>query len=701
MVVRRRRIDLDKMRSNDRRQWDPTRIWLLFNTWFSLLVIGASAGATLGVPLSRAAWPILIFCCGAAIVLAVRSRRREPTGFSASRGILSSLLIIGAVLIVLWGSSFQGRFVSVNADPFAYSSLGAYLENPARVPSDGSQPILSFGASLMGTRYGTGGLLALFSTVTGTDSCRSANLFAFFVLVQTGFGFTLLARVLGAGPILSRCAGIYGLAVGWVPTILKIGNWDQLLFLSFISFIVLRIRLLTFPTSRWHSIVALGLCLSAGAFAYPEGAALAGVIYLPLLLWRVARGKNPGKKIAKAAMAGGVVLLVCLIYLPTFVSFLSRQIEFGSTVVPAKGTFGGLLSWAWLPAVYCLGDELPATVLRATPKLSVVVSLFFAGLTFLALRAWWKKKDGILLTIPFFLLVGLWPVFSHGYDYGFYKILTMFWPVMVVAIFVGMSRLLALCRDRARPIVIAVCCAVMAGGLYDEIDHFQYAWWRQEQSLRPFVELTKLKKIVGDAPIRLQSQSWFNQMWAVFFLQGCRLVVSNPLFPLTNPATGLNNVALEQTKTVFMLGDRPRAGAIWHNDLFYLTNGEEPVEVVWIDAPNGVETVQGDIFLWLDNRFANLTVHSDADRQAFLVIPVFLPGPSRPEDPKRTLILEANGQTIEMPAEGNLKIPLALKKGNNIVRLACKESATVHKLASGDARTLLLGVKGFSVRPVD
>jgi hypothetical protein len=689
------------MRSNARRQRDPARIWLLFNTWFSLLVIGVSAGATLGVPLSRAAWPILIFCSGLVIILAIRSRRTGQNSLFASRAVLSSLLIPGAVLIVLWGSLFQGQFVSVNADPFAYSSLAAYLQNPAKVISDGSQPILSFGAALMGTRYGTSGLLALFAAVSGTDSCRSALIFAFFVLVQSGFGFVLLARVQGAGPILSRCAGIYGVAIGWVPTMLKIGNWDQFLFVSFLPFIVLRMRFATFPTSRWRSMIALGLCLSAGAFVYPEGAAISGVIYLPLLLWRFARGRNPGKKIAKAAVACGFGFLVCLVYLPTFISFLFNQIRVGSTILPAKGTFGGLLSSAWLPAVYCLGDELPATVLRVILKLSVVVSLFFVGLTFLAFGVWWKKKDGILLTVPFFLLIGLWPVFLHGYDYGFYKILTMFWPVMVVAIFVGMSRLLALCRARVRPIVIAACGALMAGGLYDEIDHFQYAWWRQGRSIRPFVELTKLKKISGDAPIRLQSHSWFNQMWAVFFLQGCKLVVVNPLFPLTNPATGLNNVGLDQAKTVLVLDDRPRAGAVWHNDLFYLTNGQEPVDLVWIDAPNGVETVQGDIFLWLDNRFAILTIGANADRQAFLVFPVFWPGPSRPEDPKRTLIFEANGQTVEMPAEGGLKIPLTLKKGNNVVRLACKEGATVNQLASGDTRTLLLGVKGFSVRPAD
>jgi hypothetical protein len=689
------------MTSNVRHHWYPTRIWLLFNTWFSLVVICVSAGATLQVPIGKAAWPVLIFCCGLVIVLVSKSPRRRQIGFCGRRLILTSLLIVAAVFLVLWPSLFQGQFVSVNADPFGYSALAAYLQNPARVVKDGSQPILSFGANLMGTRYGTSSLLALFSAVTGSDTCRSANLFAFFLLLQSGFGFTLLARLYGVGPILSLCAGLYGLAIGWVPEILKIGNWDQVLFLSFLPFIVLRLRLLMFPTSRWHSIVAFGLCLGAGAFAYPEGAALSAVIYLPLFLWRLARGKNPLQKIIKGAAALSVGFLVCLVYLPTFVSFLSHQMQVGSTTLPAKGAFGGLLSGAWLPAIYCLGEELPATVFRALPKLSVVIPLVFVGLTFLAWGTWWKKKDGILLALPSFLLLSLWPVLLHSYDYGFYKVLTMFWPVMVVGIFVGMSRLLAICRGLARPVLIAAFCGVIAGALFDEVDHFQYIWWRRERSIQPFLELTKLKQISGDAPIRLQTQSWFNQMWAVFFLQGCHLVVPNLLFPLTSAATGLRSVANEQAKTVLVLGDQPKEGAVWHNDFFWLTSREEPVELIWIDAPNNVETVQGDIFVWLDNQFASLTIHSDADRQAFLVIPECWAGPSRPEDPKRTLIFQASGETAEMPGEGSLKIRLALKKGNNLVRLACKEPATVNKLASGDARTLLLGLKGLSVRAAD
>jgi hypothetical protein len=683
------------------RSWIPARAWLLFNTWFSLLVVCASAAATLHVPINKAAWAIVIFCSGLAVALAIGSLKSATNRNSLLGGIAATLLVLATVVVVLWGSLVNGQFVSVYPDTWSYSALGAYLQNPVRVINDGSQPVLSYGSALMGTRYGTASLLALLSAVTETDTCRSANIYAFLVLVQTAFGFTLLARAYGSGPVLSLCAGIYGLAMGWAPEILKIGNWDQFLFLSFIPFIILRVRFATLPPSRWRAILTLGLCLGAGSFSYPEGAALSGVIYLPLLLWRFARGKDPLKKIGKVAAACGIGFLLCLEYLPTFVSFLSRQIAAGDSILPAKGVLGGLLSPAWLPAVYCLGDQLPATVSRTPAKLSLIVPLVFVALTFLALKTWWKKKDGILLTIPIFVLLSLWQVLLLGYDYGFYKVLTMFWPVMVVAIFVGTSQLLALCRGLARRVVIVALCGVLAGALFDEFDHFQYAPWRQERRIQPFLELTKLKEIFGDAPIRIATQSWFNQMWAVFFLRGYKVEIANPLLNLRDPSTGLNHGATEQRGGTLVLTDEKQTSAIWRNEVFCLLNHSEPVEVLTIDAPNGVEIVEGDPFIWLDNQFVDLTIRSDTDCQAFLFIPECRPGPSRPGDRNRTLILKANGETAEVPAEGSLKVPLELKKGKNLVRLECKEPATIDKLSSGDTRTLLLGIKGLSVRAAD
>ncbi len=689
------------MTSSIWREWVPARSWFLFNTWFSLLVICVSAAATLHVPISRAAWPILIFCCGLVIVAAIGSHRMGRTGIFRWRLILTSVLILGAVSVVLWGSLIDGKFVSVYPDPWAYSALAAYVQNPAPAIGAGLQPILSFGRHLMGTRFGTPGLLALFAEISGTDPCRSASIYACLVLVQTGLGFTLLARNLRAGPLLSLGAGLFGLAIGWVPEILKIGNWDQVLFVSFVPFILLRIRFSTFQTGRRPGILALGLCLGAAAFAYPEGAAMSGVIYLPLLVWRLIRGNGLLGKIRRLGVATGVALLVSCVYLPTFVIFLSGQILSANTVLNAKGVLVGLLSRGWLAAVYCLGEQLPLATLHKLKRLDLIVPLLFVVLSLMALETWWKKKDGILLTIPIFLLLSFWQAVLLKYDYGFYKILTMYWPVIVVAIFVGMSRLLTRCRGLARPVAAAGFCGLMVAAFFEERAHFRYAPWREERQIKPFLELTSLKGISGDAPIRILTTSWFNQMWAVFFLQGSELVVPIPLLYMRDPVTRLQMSGTNQPKITFVLTDEKRHGAIWHNEVFSFLNQTESVELLAVDAPNDVEIVQGDFFIWLDNRFANLTIRSNAAREASLIIPECWPGPSLPDGPNRTLIIEVNGNTTEVPTSPNLKIPLTLKKGNNLVRLSCKEHPTVNKLSSGDTRTLLLGIKGFTVRATD
>ena len=298
----------------------------------------------------------------------------------------------------------------------------------------------------------------------------------------------------------------------------------------------------------------------------------------------------------------------------------------------------------------------------------------------------------MLLTIPIFLLLSLCLALLLRYDYGFYKVLTMFWPVMVVAIFVGMSRLLAWSsQGLARLVVVAAFCGLMAGAFFDERANFQYAPWREERRVNPFFELTSLKRISGDAPICIVTQSWFNQMWAVYFLQGYELVIPHPLGYLKHDSSGLHDVTTEQTKGTFLLSDEKRPGAIWHNEIFSLQNHLDPVELLVIDAPNSVETVQGDSFIWLNNQFADFTVYSDADRQALLNIGECWPGPSRPGDKHRTLIVDVNGARAELPALPNLKVPLKLNQGINLVRLSCKEPPTVDKLSSGDTRKLLLG----------
>jgi hypothetical protein len=682
-----------------RGSWIPARIWLLFNTWFSSLIVGVSATASLHIPINKVACPIFIFCSGLAIALAIRSIQSAPNRHSILPAFAATLLILSAVIVILRGSLIKGEFVSVYPDPWSYSAFATYLRNWGPASSSGSQVISNFGSALVGTRYATPGLLALFAEISGTDACRSASLYAFLVLAQVGFGFVLLSRALGVRPICSLGAGLFGVTIGWAPEILKIGNWDQVLFVSLIPFALFRFRLISFPAARTAGVVGLGLCLAAAVFVYPEGAALSVIIYLPLVVWRLLRGQPYPGKIKRLVLASGVAVVLSAVYLPTFVSFLLLQISAGNTAFIAKGALDGLLSANWLPAIYCLGAQLPSTLGRPLPKMELIVGLLFVALNLVAIASWWRRKDGILLTIPFFLGLSLWQALLARYDYGLYKVLSMFWPVMVAGIFAGFTELLTRFRGVLRFFVVVAFCGLMAGAALDQVEGYKYAPWHQDRRIHPFLELTKLKKVSGDDPIVIRTQSWFNQMWAVFFLQGYKLEVANPLLNLRNPSAGLNNT--EQRAGTLVLVDGKSTNAVWHNELFSLVNRSEPVEFSAIDAPNMVETVDGDQFIWLDNQFAILTIQSDADRQADLIIPEIRPGMSRPDDLKRTLILVFNGETRELPAKGSLKIPLTLKKGKNVVRLACKEHPTVDKLSSGDTRTLLLGIKGFTIKAAE
>ena len=129
----------------------------------------------------------------------------------------------------------------------------------------------------------------------------------------------------------------------------------------------------------------------------------------------------------------------------------------------------GLFSENWLTTFYGLGEQ---PVNTDAINLELIVPWLFVLLSFLALAVWWRKKDGILFSLPTFLALVFWQVVLAKYSYGFYKVLTMFWPVLGAAIFVGMSQLLARCRGFVRPLLVVAFCGLMAGAFYDRIGKF-------------------------------------------------------------------------------------------------------------------------------------------------------------------------------------------------------------------------------------
>jgi hypothetical protein len=674
----------------------PSRSWLLFNLWLSLLVIAVSAAITLHFPIHSAAWPITIIVTTIATAAGVGeicvSRRRRSVLWSH----LATALIASVVIVVDWGALARREFVSVYPDPWAYSVFGAYVRNPTVQALGSSDLVQQFGAILMRTRFATPGLLALIAEINGTDTCRSAAIFALLVLLHAGLGCSLLSRALGAGRLLSVCSGIFAITVGWLAEILKIGNWDQFLFVSFVPFVLLRLRLAALPASGRSALLTAGLCLAAVIYCYPEGMAVFGLLYSPYFAIRFLRGK---RKVLRALCIGAIALAVSSVYLPTFVWFLRNQITAGTESLVARGTFSGLVSDRWLPSLFGLGEQYPS----AKPSiLGFALSIALLFLSAVAFFYWRRRKQGMEFALFVLLALAFWQIGLLGYDYGFYKSLTIFWPAIVAAIFVGSSKLLSYFGDRARLVVGTLVLAVFLGSAFNEAQNFPNAPWRSSVSMKSFLRLSEVKAITEGRALRLVTRGWFSQEWAYFFLQGNDVRILEPALhfrSLDSPVLGWRRYEDPRSLPEFVLSDEPRTEAVWQDKGFWLSNRNDPAELIAIDGPSPQERYRHVPFLWLGNIPTTLVISSKSECTLVLTTDHCRIGPSRRNDPKRTLLWQIGDATNELPVTVSpLKLSFNATKGINLLKLSCKERPTVDRFPNGETRVLLIGLENFRIR---
>ena len=155
----------------------------------------------------------------------------------------------------------------------------------------------------------------------------------------------------------------------------------------------------------------------------------------------------------------------------------------------------------------------------------------------------------------------------------------------------------------------------------------------------------------------------------------------------------------ESIPAAYNLVNRNIPEAVWKNDKFSLVAVSDTfAPIVAVDAPNGVETVDGASFVWLSNRSSSFLVDSPKEGQAILWARKIRCGPSRPNDTVRTVVVQTDTGIYEQRVEDAFSISLNLKKGVNWLQLRCRELPTLTVLPNGDRRTLLLGLEDYQIR---
>src|ERR1700730_14443829 len=667
------------------------RPFFIYHTAFSTLVLGSVTCATLAVPLGL----VGPYLCATAVVLFCVLLWRDTRVCSLGRKAIPTILVACSLLLVtttiLWGCLFGREFTSVFPDPWAYSAAANYFLDPSVEPGS---LVNRFGKTLIGSRYVTQALLAVFAKLSGTDPCRASCIWALFTLFHIGLGTMVMSRVLGASRWLSFFSGIFIIAIGWVPEVIKIGNWDQVFFVGFVPFLITKLKLTGFGSSDRSRLLSLGLTLAAAFCTYPEGAAIAIVLFLPTLAFVVLRGRDTWKKLARYIWGTLLCAILSIAYLPVGINFLKYQVVSGNTSFNAKGALWGLLSWQWSAAFFGLGDAVPSAPVVWYRFLVPGALILFCLCG--AVR-WVRRREFTWFSIVAFFALAAWQAGFVRYDYGFYKVLTIFWPVVVVMIALGADSFGRAASGWKRGLVTGIFLTVCIAAVTDEAFYFRYAPWRQERRLTDFVNLAQLSKICRDRPIRISTEDWFVQMWAVFFLRDRKLIIPNPLLYLRTPGLFPPGSAPDLTQDTCVLLDEVRRDGAGNGGRFTLLEHARPVEIVSVEGPNQPFYWSGDPFIWLGNEAEKFAILAQSNMTSRFVVPDVWPGTSVLGGPARTLMLKAGDRTSEIPVQKQLSIDLQLHKGTNLVELWCKEQAAPSANGASDAGKWLIGLKGFRI----
>lgn len=546
-------------------------LWTLFVTLTTGVVC---TGFQMGI-----AWPwILLVLIFFVIGTAARWRRicARPVGIA----VFGTVLLL--LVLILNRYLFGGFFLSKHPDLWAYCADAEYLIRFGRGTDAGTAPLYLFAAALSDTRLGTFSILAFLACLFRLDAVHMVGLYTAILLFNIFWGVALLARFYGAKPFVSLVAGAYAVLCGLIPDAVNFAALDNLLLISVLPFGIIRLQLLVRGDRSFFSILGLALSAAAAFYSYPEGLAVAGVVFLPIFITVFLKSVRQNSPLRIWPVFTASSLLLVAPYLTTFFRFLTQQ--FYSGAIESRigdHAMRGLLSNVFLPSIFGSGDEFGGQFRFSYLVLGVIcLGLLLVGI----LGQKGRKRLVVTGSVLLVLLFAGWQAFVLRYSYGLFKVLLVSSILTTPLIFCGIqfvSRFLATTKEAfssAPALALLVALSAFAERKEGNLDYLS----APRKQIRSYAELTGIRRIVGDVPLRLSFESssppnlddGVDQLWATYFLRDTKLDLPRPklyLYPVLElPRYQKWRKEIEQSAR-FLLSNRPQGSAIWSNDKFALT----------------------------------------------------------------------------------------------------------------------------------
>jgi hypothetical protein len=599
----------------------------------------------------------------------------------------------------------RGAFVSIAGDTFLYSAFGQYLVDHPRGLEGGLSPIDQYASSQSETHFGTASVLGFLSILFRSSTLAVLPIYALIVLVNIFSGFVLLSRRFGCNRLCSLAAGLLGVIGGWTQNALNIGGLANLLFLSLFPFLVIRLDLYRFGQKSWSTSLGLAVLASSAFYAYPVGLAIGGVILSPFFCESVWSGiRRRGGTWRGYAISACLLAVLVSPYARGFIYLLLNETGSGLSRINGAGIFPGLLSSRLLPAMFAFGQEYRGIMWSPHDLVLPIIMLAFIGL---GSAIWIRRRKSLVLAFLMVIVMAVWQGWFQRYDYGLYKILFIGSMIWIPALFRGGTAVANFVPRPTRAFAVTLGAIMFLSGTFAQrMEQQEKIPLRQVIPMRWYSDLANLRHKVGSRPVLLvcddafaQEYKDFDQEWAVYFLRHINLRVPEYFGYLgAEPYESIMQRAKSTSEpTGFVLVNKRMEGAVWNNQRFSLLElGSQPI-LISVQAPNGLEHLNGKPIVWLGTNAARFLIVSKVAQTATFSAEECLTGPSRPADKDRQIRISTDGSVWQADVLGTFSIEVALKPGLNFLDIACQDSPAVPEQPNGDPKALPLGLWDYRI----
>jgi hypothetical protein len=674
------------------------RYWLAANSIWAALVAAASIIVAMRLRIDKS-WLFIAFVILLAAGCVFRELRKTKLSVST---FLILILAVASPGFLLWSRLINGAFVSLTGDPFFYSAIGQYLTDHHRGIKFGLPPIDQYATLQSETRMGTASILGFFAVLFHSSTAAALSFYVFIVLANLFSGFVLLSRCFGCNRLFSLAAGLFAVIGGWTPNALNIGGLDNLLFLSLIPFLVVRLQLYRIGPKTWPTSLGLATVTAAVFYSYPEGVIIAGAMFLPFFCESLWFGMyRRGKAWRRYVISACLVLVFISPFVRLFFTSLFANINIHVQLKAAAGIFPGLLlSPRFLPALFGFGPEYPGMI--CSPH-DLVLPLIMLALIVLGCATWIRRRKSLILSFFIFITMAIWQGSFQQYDYGLYKILFIGSLIWVPSLFRGGTAVAYLV-----PKPTQLCAATLgtivffSGGVAQRMEQHEKIPFRELKPIKWYSDLAGIKHIVGNRTVLLvcddafdRVYNAFDQNWAVFFLRHVNIKV-----PAYYGYLGAFDSFMQRAKSPsepadFVLVNEPIEGAVWKNERFSLLEPGSQAKIIGVQSANGLEQVNGKSFIWLGNKASRFLIISKMAQTANFS--AWLTGPSRLEEKHPQIRISVGDNVWQADVSETLSIEVPLRPGLNYLDIACQDSPTVPAKSEDDPRGPPLGLWDYRI----